>query len=158
MAASELLSIAEQQAKKDGKCVMVIFHASWCGWCHKLDAMLTNAEIGPKIASAFVVVHLDVDEKDAKKSLENPGAGKVRTELGGDTAGLPFFAILSPEGKSLGTSIAPKTGNIGFPSEPGEVTYFMSLLDKTAPKLKDADRARIEQYLRTPVKQVPTHG
>lgn len=146
--ASSILASAKSQATKQHKNVLVIFHASWCGWCHKLDDMLATKGAGTSMSKAYVIVHLVVDESENKKADENPGAAELRTTLGGDKAGLPFFAVLSPEGKSLGNSIAPKTGNVGFPAEPFEIAHFMKLLDDTAPSLKSGEKSQIEAYLK----------
>jgi thiol-disulfide isomerase/thioredoxin len=155
--AASVLANAEAKAKQSHKNVMLIFHASWCGWCHKLDDMLTKSPVADTMAKAYVVTHIDVSESPDKKSLENPGAAEQMASYGGATAGLPFFVILSPEGKVLGTSIAPQTGNVGFPAEPGEVAYFMQLMGKTTPNLNDGDRSKVEAFLRTPAKTTTGH-
>ncbi len=159
--ADTLLSKANAQAKKEHKDVLVIFHASWCGWCHKLDDMLASKEVGPTMSKAYVVVHLVVDESKDKKADENPGADKLRITLKGEKVGLPFFAVLTPAGKSLGTSIHPKTGNIGYPAAPNEIAHFMDLLRASSPMLSDAERTAVETYLKeTAIKQklVPAGG
>ena len=159
--AKSVLADAQAQAKRENKNVLLIFHASWCGWCHKLDGMLNSPEVGPTMAKAYVITHVDVDEQPAKKDLENPGAADLRTSLGGDEkTGLPFFVIISPTGKTLGTSIAPKTGNIGYPAEPAEVAHFMGLMSKSSPTLSMAERAKVEAYLKEAAKAIKSasHG
>ncbi|WP_372801833.1 thioredoxin family protein, partial [Lutibacter sp.] len=40
--AKEVLSNAFDQAKKTNKNVFVMFKASWCGWCKKMDASIKD--------------------------------------------------------------------------------------------------------------------
>ena len=35
--ATEILTKAQNQAKVENKNVFLIFHASWCGWCKKME-------------------------------------------------------------------------------------------------------------------------
>ena len=35
--AKEILSEAYSLAAKENKKVFIMFHASWCGWCHRMD-------------------------------------------------------------------------------------------------------------------------
>jgi len=147
--AKAVLDQASAQAKRDKKNVMVVFHASWCGWCKKLDAFLEQPGMKPIFDRSFVITHLVVQEPADKKALENPGGAEVLARLGGAQAGLPFFAVLSPEGKTLWTSIEPKKGNVGFPVAPNEVAHFMTLLRGHAPKMTEAERAKVETALLT---------
>jgi thioredoxin-related protein len=36
--ADEILKTTFEQAKLENKNVIIMFHASWCGWCKKMDA------------------------------------------------------------------------------------------------------------------------
>jgi len=142
-----LIDEASASAKKENKNVMVIFHASWCGWCKKMDAFLEKPEFKKAFEKSYSIVHVDVMENGPKKELENEGGQELMEKLGGKTAGLPFFAILTPDGKKLTDSILPKTGNTGFPSEAYEVAGFKDILTKTAPHMSRADIQKITAFL-----------
>src|SRR5438093_166386 len=142
-----LLSEAANTARAENKNVLVIFGASWCGWCRKLDRLLA-APAGSAIANHFVVVELTVQESQDKKALENPGGDLVMAQLGGANAGLPFYAFLDAAGKTLANSNAMANGgNLGYPGDAQEVAAFDRLLQKTAPRMTSAERARIAEYL-----------
>jgi thiol-disulfide isomerase/thioredoxin len=138
--ASKILDKAFAQASKENKKVMVIFHASWCGWCHRMDSLMRMAETKPLFDRNFVTVHLVVQEVKDKKHLENPGAEEFKNQNNGENMGIPFWLVFSPDRLLLGDSRMPakdkKTGasirvNTGCPADPEEVKYFTGLLQKT---------------------------
>ena len=146
--ASQVIDTAVKRAGAEAKTVWVDFGASWCGWCRKLEAFLAAPEVKPIIDSHYVLVNLTVMESKEKKALENPGGSEVMESLGGKSAGLPFYAYLDGSGKRLANSMAmPNGGNIGFPANQEELTAFMSLFDKTAPRLSADERGRLVGYL-----------
>ncbi len=139
--AKEILAKAYQQAAKENKNVILIFHASWCGWCKKMDASMQDDKCKKKFEDNYVTVHLTVEESKENKNLENPGAAEIKTKYLGDNAGLPFWVILNKEGKLLGDSYIRKEGvpvnaageNIGCPANEQEVAAFINLLKQTSP-------------------------
>jgi hypothetical protein len=109
---------------------------------------LYQSEVSKLFANHYVVVDLTVKESEQKKALENPGAEKLLDELGGAQAGLPFYAFLDQSGKKIADSLAmPGGGNIGHPATAEEIKAFEKLLERTAPRMTDAERARITDYL-----------
>jgi thioredoxin-related protein len=144
-----LLKDAAKKATKEKKAVLVVFGASWCGWCHRLDAFLVHPDAKPILEENYVIVHLDVKESGPKKAQENPSGNEVLAELGGAEAGLPFYAFLNAKGDKIADSNAmPKNSNIGYPAAPEEITAFEGLLKKTAPRLKDDKRAKLIGWLK----------
>jgi thioredoxin-related protein len=126
-----ILSAAYKKAAKENKNVFVIFHASWCGWCKKLDASLNDASIKKYFDSNYVFVHLTVAEVGENRKLENAGADEFLTKYKGQTAGLPFFLVIDKNKKLLGNSFM-NNANIGCPANKKEVEYFASLLKKSS--------------------------
>ena len=43
--ANEVLQEAYQQAAREKKNVFLMFHASWCGWCHKMDSSMNDKTV-----------------------------------------------------------------------------------------------------------------
>lgn len=144
--AAAVLTGAQAQAKKEGKNILVIFHASWCGWCKKLDAFLADQSMGKLMSDNFVIVHLDVQESKDKKDLENAGGEDLMTQWKGE--GLPFSVVLDAKGTKLADSnLDPtKMSNIGYPAKPEEIAHFMKML-KTAPKMNAGQKTQIEKWL-----------
>lgn len=137
-ASGKIMEAAYKQAKKEKKNVIVIFHASWCGWCKKMDTAMNDKICKSFFDDNYVTVHLTVDEKN--KNLENPGADVFRKKYHGEEAGLPFWLIMDKEGTLLGDSFIRKEGqsldtpgeNIGCPAADNEVAAFCALLKKTS--------------------------
>ena len=147
--AKTIMDAAYKQAKKDHKPVMVIFHATWCGWCKKLEAVMDKPEFKSAFAANYVLVNLDVMENGPKVATdENPGGVEIMKTLGGEKSGLPFYAILDAKGKKLvDSNVMPKNQNIGYPGSPEEIAAFGKLLEQTAPKWKEEDRQKLIDYL-----------
>jgi len=151
--AQEVLKAAVKQAESSDKTVFLIFHASWCGWCKRLDAGLEDPEVKPLIEANYVVTHLVVMESKEKKELENPGGGEIMKELGGEKSGLPFYAFIDAKGKMVASSnVMPKDQNIGYPGTKEEIEAFEMLLKKTAKHMTDDQRSQVMSYF---VKNVP---
>jgi thiol-disulfide isomerase/thioredoxin len=150
--ADQVLTAAEASARAENKNVWVIFGASWCVWCRHLDALIDSPDAGPVLSRYFVVAHLTVLEHGDKASLDSPGGDAVMRRLGGGAAGLPFFAFVDASGQVLANSNRPVAGkaasNIGFPSAPEEVDWFMTMLHRAAPLLSAAEARTIETKLR----------
>ena len=136
--AIKIMRKAETEAAKTNKKVFVIFHASWCIWCHRMDTAMNDNSIKSLFDNNFVIIHLTVDESEGKKDLENPGTNELRTQFHGDEQGIPFWVIVDKDGKALADSRLHSeeerlTGNnVGCPSKPDEVDYFMQVLKKTS--------------------------
>ena len=155
--ANVLLEAAYKRAKKEKKTVLVMFHATWCGWCHKLEAVMAKPDFKKQFEKSYVIVNLDVLENGDKiAQFENPGGKDRMAELGGEKSGLPFYAFLNDKGEKLADSNAmpnPKTPevkdqNIGYPGSPEEIEAFMTLIKQTAPKWADADQDKLHAYLK----------
>lgn len=126
--AQTLLDEAIAKAKKDDKVVFLAFHASWCGWCHRLEKFLDDPAIKPTVQKRLVVLWLDCQERGEKKSLENPGVDAVMAKYKSDQAGLPSMHLIDGEGKLIATSIREKSGNIGYPGQDDEIEHFRQML------------------------------
>lgn len=138
--ADVLLSRALRSAGSGKKAVFAGFHASWCGYCRRLERYLSSPEVKPIFERHFEAVWFTVQERGEKKALENPGALELMARWAGSArAGLPFFALLDSRGGLTGSSIRPipetSGQNIGYPGTAEEVDHFLSALKKAAPAL-----------------------
>lgn len=145
--AQEVVQPAYAKAATANKNVLLIFHASWCGWCKKMDAALQDAAVKPLMDKSYEVVHLTVYESPNKKHLENTGALAFITKLGGADQGLPYWYILDPKGKVLSNSEVRPGQNTGCPATEEEVNYLLRVLKKTS-GLTDEELAMIKKRFR----------
>ncbi len=137
--ADEILDEAYKQAAKEKKNVFVLFHASWCGWCHKMDTAMNDPLVKKSFTDQYVIKHMVVYESKDKKGLENPGAENLLKKYKGNDLGIPYWFIFDKEGKMLADSkIRPEGGgletgdNTGCPASEKEVEHFIKVLKSTS--------------------------
>lgn len=135
--AEAVLKPVYAQAAKEKKNVLLIFHASWCGWCHKMDTSLRDRSVQPLMDRNYVTTHLTVYESKDKKDLENPDALPFLTSHGGADKGIPYWLVLDKDGKVLANSEYAPGKNSGCPASEPEVAYFISVLRKTSSLRED---------------------
>jgi len=137
-----ILDQAYNQAKIESKNVFVLFTASWCGWCKKMDANMNEAATKQIFDDNYVIKHLVVQENGDKKKLENPGAMELLTKYKGEKSGIPFFLIFDAYGKKIADSFDAKGQNLGCPASAEEVAEFVKILKATS-TLSDEELAVI---------------
>lgn len=142
--AKDIMREACQQAVKENKNVFVMFHASWCVWCHRMDTSMNDAVCKKFFEDSYVIRHLVVDESAAKKNLETPGAAEMKTKFNGDGQGIPFWLVFDKDGNLLADSKMRKEGegpekgdNAGCPATEKEVDFFIEVLKKTSSITKE---------------------
>jgi thioredoxin-related protein len=143
--AEEVLAPAFKQAAAEHKNIIVIFHASWCSWCKKMDASMNDPLIGKFFTDNYITVHLTVEESAKNKQLENAGAWELKKKYNGDKAGLPFWLIMDKNRNLIADSYIRPAGaplsmpgkSIGCPANDDEVQAFIDALKKSS-RLDDA--------------------
>ena len=150
--ADKIMSDAYKLATSENKNVFVMFHASWCGWCKKLEASINDPSCKDFFERNFVFVHLTVLESKDKKNLENQGAPEMYNKYAGTSSGIPFFLIFDSKGNLLADSKIRARGdgldkpgqNMGCPAADEEVAAFIQVLRKTS-KIKASDETAITE-------------
>jgi thiol-disulfide isomerase/thioredoxin len=152
--AKVLIDEAVKKAKAENKTVLVHYGASWCGYCKRFNAFLNSEEVGKIVESHYVVLRLVAQEREDKKSLENPGVDSIAQVLQ-LKRGLPVYFFLDGEGNKIADSgvMPPNGGNIGYPVTPEEVSAFGELLKKTAPRMTEEERTKLTEYLTNAAKK-----
>jgi thiol-disulfide isomerase/thioredoxin len=144
--ADQVLASAKATALAQHKAIFLHFGASWCSWCKRLDAFLDRPDIKPVFEKYFIPVKLVVQENPKNKALENAGAEALMSKLGGP-AGLPYSAFLDANGALIVNS--KRDGqNIGYPAQPAEIEWFVSMMRKAAPGIAESDVKTMETALR----------
>lgn len=133
--ADDIMKEACRQAVAEKKNVFIIFHASWCGWCHKMDTAMNDPKVKKFFTDNYVIRHMVVYESENKKEQETRGALDLLKTYKGDEQGIPYWFIFDKEGKLLADSKMPHDNeydNTGCPATEAEVTYFTGVLKKTS--------------------------
>jgi uncharacterized protein YyaL (SSP411 family) len=146
------LQDALQQAASQNKRVFLRFGAPWCGWCHKLDGVLYQPAVTAAIESEFVMIKIDTQRMN--------GAAEVQKQYQ-SSGGIPWYAILTPDGKIVSTSDLTPGDNIGFPTEPAEIDHVMQMLSDDRQRMTDAQAAAIRSAFTqaaAAVKAAQAHG
>jgi thiol-disulfide isomerase/thioredoxin len=152
--AGDIMKEAYQKAAAEKKNVFVIFHASWCGWCRKLDVSMNDSSCKSFFDANYVIVHLVTDESKDKKHLENPGGLAMKNKYYGEGQGLPYWLVFDKDGNLLADSKIrtakqgpEEGGNTGCPATEKEVEYFIKVLKKTS-SITDDEKEAIRKRFR----------
>ena len=153
---NEVLQEAYRKATTENKNVFLMFHASWCGWCHKMDSSMNDKTVRDFFHNNYVITHLTVYESRDKKQLENPGALEFLTKYRGNDLGIPYWIVIDKNGKWLADSQIRPDGsdynvvgeNVGCPASREEVNHFLKVLRKTS-TLNASDLSAIEKRFLT---------
>jgi thioredoxin-related protein len=157
--ANQVVENAKAQAIQQQKLIFLVFGASWCGPCHQQDAFMAAPETRTILEKYFVLAKLNVEEEVGKHpELNNPGGEKLLARLGGVDAegrigGVPFLAFLDANGNLIVNSNRPtkrRAGgtNVGYPTAPEEIDWFMSMLEKAVPTMTTDERTTIDKWLK----------
>lgn len=156
--ANQIVENARTQAVQQQKLIFLVFGASWCGPCHMQDAFMAAPETRAILEKYFVLAKLNVEEEVGKHpELNNPGGEQLMARLGEADArgleGVPFLTFLDANGDLIVNSNRPIKGeaggtNVGYPSAPEEIDWFIAMLKKAVPTMTADERSAIDKWLR----------
>jgi len=131
-----ILHAATEKAVAEKKKVFVVFTASWCYWCKKMDSILRSPDVAPVFLKKYQLEKIVVRETPNNKHLENPGGVELLESAGGADKGIPYWLVLDEKGKIITDSRLRKDGvpdgNTGCPATREEIDYFISVLRSTS--------------------------
>ncbi len=137
--AESILSEGLARARAENKRVFLHFGAPWCPWCHRLEDWMAQEKVASILRKDFVDVKIDTD-----RTIGGQDLFKRYTE--GKPTGIPWYAVLDPDGHVVVTSSYP-TENIGHPSTPAEIEAFGEMLAKATVKITRQDLETLKASL-----------
>jgi thiol-disulfide isomerase/thioredoxin len=155
--ADKVLAEAETRAAAKKKNVMLVFESSWCPPCQEFEKFVADPKIHSIFDRYFVLTTVAVGEEvGGNASKNNPGSEELLFKLGGvhyGNTGVPFIFVIDPQGSIVVTSERPITGkktgdNVGYPTEPEEIDWFVKMVKKGTPSLTEDDARTIVEWLR----------
>lgn len=126
-AAQDIISQTVAIANKENKKAFIIFHASWCHWCHVLDTAMSQPSVRAFFDKKYAINHITVLESENHITDQNPGAKEIiKKYQGPDRIGIPYWIIIDKNGKFL-------ADYNGYPDTADESTYktFEKILRET---------------------------
>lgn len=140
-----------EQALKDAlfsnRQIFLHIGAPYCGPCRRLDAWLALPEVSAIISKDFIDLEIDLERMAGGKDIWKRFCQKP--------SGIPWFGFLDSKGKVIVDCVAPN-GAIGFPTEPGEIQYFVSMVPKARRSIPDAEVQRLKSLLEQSANGTPS--
>ncbi|WP_114792288.1 thioredoxin family protein [Niabella yanshanensis] len=148
VSADTILARAFSKAKKEKKNVFIIFHASWCGWCRKMDAAMSDPACKPFFDANYIVEHLTILESKDKRQLENQGAEALFKKYAPADSGIPFWLIYDAKGTLIADAKMPDGSNAGCPATADEVAHLIHTLKRSSSIGEETSKAIFERFRR----------
>lgn len=144
--AQAILAKAEAESATTKRPILLLFGATWCVFCTRLESFLHSPPVEPIFTKNYVLVQMDVLERSGNLAKETPGGTAMMDQYTdnfpsfppGSHEGLPYYVVLNSQGKKLADS-----GDIGYPGGDQGLERFSTLLKNTAPQMTPAQRAKI---------------
>lgn len=130
--AEDLLNAGLKKAKADNKAVFVTFGLDGEMWSEHMNKFNARPAVKKILDKHMVFVKVELQD--------NAGAAELYTKYAPDAnTGVPFWVILSPDGKVLADAIDENKMNVGFPNEENELKHYKKVIKKAIPKLTDKE-------------------
>lgn len=168
-----VLQAAKVQAAQQKKLVFLVFSASWSQPSRHLDTFMNDKQIHSILDKYFVpgTIHVSEDAtKGGHPEWNSFGGDALMAKLGGaDKSGkkmsLPFFAFLDADGNLIVNSVdpmkdKPEEANIGYPANPEQIAWLMTMLKMGVPAMTPEESVTIENWVKKhdPASLTPVSG
>jgi Carboxypeptidase regulatory-like domain len=128
--AAVLLTEAKKDAMAGNRRVWIVASGPRCGPCRRLARWLDDHRAA--LMQDYVIVKV-------MEGIDAHAAEEIARLRGKEEHGIPWYAIIEPDGTILATSDGP-LGNIGIPASDEGLRTLRAMLDRTAQRLSTEDK------------------
>ena len=136
-AARDAVDGACQKARQDSKLVFMKSGFPACGWCRVFDRYHDSPETKEILEKYYVIIKIDTENMPDGKAVFSQFA----------EPGAPSWVIVTPDRKKVIDSY-DSTGNVGYPSAPNEIAYYLKALKKATPQITQAELDKLAVLLK----------
>lgn len=138
--AATAVAQACREAAASNRRTLLVFYASWCGYCQLMDMALADKKAKPLVERHYLVAHLRSQEmKPKQQALQLPGADDVYSRYAPKDVSLPYMAVLDENAGKITDSVMANGENFGFPVDPHELDAFEVMMKVGAPSISADD-------------------
>lgn len=122
--AAAQVAAASVQAARDGKQLLIVFGANWCGDCKMLDGEFKKPALQSLLDRRYVIVKVDVGRFNKNLDVVKPWGDVIRK-------GIPSIVVASADRRLIYATNGGELADARKMGEAGVIEFFRALAART---------------------------